>query len=145
MTGVPEEWMNFPMSGELLCALALVIVDICALVLMLMTGRERRVTERVWEKVSARMELADSKRRYPLGAEEILIGRHGAADIQLKDATASRYHALLTVCDGVWRITDLNSAGGTYVNGKRITSVRLHENDRIRIGATTLCLRKRSA
>ena len=64
---MPEEWMNFPMSGELLCALALVIVDICALVLMLMTGRERRVTERVWEKVSARMELADSKRRYPLG------------------------------------------------------------------------------
>ena len=59
--------MNFPMSGELLCALALVIVDVCALVLMLMTGRERRVTERVWEKVSARMELADSKRRYPLG------------------------------------------------------------------------------
>lgn len=30
MTDVPEEWMNFPMSGELLCALALVIVDICA-------------------------------------------------------------------------------------------------------------------
>ena len=136
---MPEEWMNFPLSGELLCALALVIVDICALVLMLMTRRERRVTDRVWEKVSARMH------RYPLEAEEILIGRHGAADIRLQDATASRYHALLTVCDGVWRITDLDSAGGTFVNGKRISSVRLHENDRIRIGGTTFCLRKRSA
>ena len=130
---MPEEWMNFPLSGELLCAL------------MLMTRRERRVTDRVWEKVSARMELADSKHRYPLEAEEILIGRHGAADIRLQDATASRYHALLTVCDGVWRITDLDSAGGTFVNGKRISSVRLHENDRIRIGGTTFCLRKRSA
>lgn len=142
---MPEEWMNFLLSGELLCALALVVVDICALVLMLMTRRERRVTDRVWEKVSARMELADSKHRYPLEAEEILIGRHGAADIRLQDATASRYHALLTVCDGVWRITDLDSAGGTFVNGKRISSVRLHENDRIRIGGTTFCLRKRSA
>ena len=89
------------------------------------------------------MELAGGKLQFPLVAEEVLIGRHGAADIRIPDLSISRYHALLTVSDGIWTITDLNSAGGTFVNGKRVKCVRLRENDRIHIGGTTLCLRRR--
>lgn len=131
-----------PILREALCALAVVIVDLCALFMMLMMRRENKVTNQIWEQVSDSMELVEGKCAHPLLAEEVLIGRHAAADIRVADPAASRYHALLTVSDGVWRITDLASACGTFVNGKRIKSVRLHENDKITIGDTFLYLRK---
>lgn len=76
---------------------------------------------------------------YPLGAAELLIGRHPSADIRLADVEISRFHALLTLYDGKWHIEDLGSAGGTYVNGVRITAVRtLHRDDEIRVGKRRL-------
>lgn len=144
---MPEAWKELfdklPLLRELLCAVALVIVDITALVVLRKAGKEHAVVAKVWDKVGSGMELADETNTYVLGAEEVLIGRHTAVDIRIPDMAVSRYHALLTVSDGVWRITDLQSAGGTYVNGKRIRSHRLNENDRIVIGETTLILRKR--
>lgn len=134
---------NFPLLREILCAVSLIIIDLTAFAVLMKSKREYAVVSKVWDKAGSEMELADNTRVYRLKAEEILIGRHTAADIQVEDMAVSRYHALLTVSDGVWRITDLKSAGGTYVNGKRIRSHRLQENDRIVIGETTLVLRKR--
>jgi two-component system NtrC family sensor kinase len=68
--------------------------------------------------------------------EPQMIGRSSAA-LPLTDHAISRAHAELTPDDGKWFINDLNSANGTFVNGRRVTRPRLLDaGDRIRTGRT---------
>ena len=98
------------------------------------------------DKVSAHMALYDNARRVviPLEADEILVGRHGAADIRFTDMSVSRYHAVLYVSNGVWSVMDLGSKSGTYVNGRKIRSqVKLKDMDEIRFGTKSVVIRQR--
>jgi pSer/pThr/pTyr-binding forkhead associated (FHA) protein len=58
--------------------------------------------------------------RYPLVAEETLIGRNPTTDVTLLDENISREHALilLDADNGSYTIEDLQSTNGTKVNGK---------------------------
>ena len=71
----------------------------------------------------------------------IKIGRSSENDIVIDDDTnISRHHAELFI-DDEERVflTDLNSANGTYVNGKKLLgSEFLKENDIVKIGKTVL-------
>ena len=79
--------------------------------------------------------------RYPLIGPTTVLGRDIGAGIVVDDANVSRRHAEIRVTpDGphlVARLKDLTSTNGTWVNGERITSVRLASDDRITIGQTT--------
>jgi pSer/pThr/pTyr-binding forkhead associated (FHA) protein len=59
------------------------------------------------------------------------------------DMSVSRYHALLTVCNGVWTIKDIGSKSGIYINASRVKQARLCENDIIKLGKYKLTIRKR--
>jgi hypothetical protein len=75
-----------------------------------------------------------------LDSAELTIGRTAGCDIRLDDQKASRQHAVVqrTGRSG-WRITDLDSSNGTYVNGQRIRTNRpLRHRDRISIGDAEL-------
>ncbi len=61
---------------------------------------------------------------------EVLIGRASECQIMLDSPLVSRLHAVLTED----RLTDQNSANGTYVDGVRIQQTRLLEGSRITIG-----------
>jgi ABC transport system ATP-binding/permease protein len=64
----------------------------------------------------------------------ITIGRAADADIGISDMLASRHHAtLVTTAAGV-QIRDANSVNGTFVNGGRIKSKTLEDNDIVTIG-----------
>jgi pSer/pThr/pTyr-binding forkhead associated (FHA) protein len=63
------------------------------------------------------------------------IGRRPSADIVLDDATVSRRHALILERDGEAVIADDRSRNGTYVNGHRVSEVRLRHGDEVRIGS----------
>ncbi|MHC4996021.1 MAG: ATP-binding protein [Planctomycetota bacterium] len=64
------------------------------------------------------------------------IGR-SSESLPLTDPTISRRHCELTPDEGRWRINDLKSANGTYVNGTRITKqTLLMSGDQIRTGST---------
>lgn len=89
------------------------------------------------------MELADYSVSYPLGCDEILIGRHASADIRLPDLSVSRYHALMTVSNGIWTITDIGSKSGIFVNGNLVKSVQLRENDVIKLGNRRLVFKRK--
>lgn len=56
--------------------------------------------------------------------KSIKIGRSASNDIILNEQTVSSHHAVITeettATGSVYRIKDLNSTNGTYVNGKRI-------------------------
>lgn len=49
------------------------------------------------------------------------IGRSPDNDIGIPERHVSRQHAVIAFRDGVFMITDLGSANGTYVNDKRLT------------------------
>jgi hypothetical protein len=62
----------------------------------------------------------------PLSRPETLIGHSSTADLVLDDSFVSRRHALITIDDaGTATIHDLNSTGGTLVNGEPVDAPRL--------------------
>lgn len=126
-----------------MCAAAAAALDICALVMILAAYREKKIGAKRWRKISSSMELVEPGITYPLECDEILIGRHASADIRLPDMSVSRYHALLTVSNGVWTISDIGSKSGVYVNGNLVKQARLRENDVIKLGSRRLTIRKR--
>lgn len=71
------------------------------------------------------------------------IGRSPENDIQIKDNYVSRRHLELNKKGDKYFIKDLNSANGTFLNGKKIRSQvarRVKEGDTIVIGMTLICL-----
>ncbi len=68
-----------------------------------------------------------------------MIGRDPAAALRLaEDESVSRRHARVTVLgdEAAARITDLNSANGTWVDGERIQERVLGEGQKVRVGQT---------
>lgn len=80
----------------------------------------------------------DQGRRYEIGAELLHIGRGGGNQIRIIDDEASRRHAVISQEHGRWRLDDLGSSNGTYVNGKPVQTRYLTGGDQIQIGRTIL-------
>lgn len=79
---------------------------------------------------------------------EALIGRSPDCLITLDDPLVSRRHGRLVSERGAVTYEDLGSRNGSRINGQKVQGVaRLHEGDRIRIGAHELvyCVVSRSA
>jgi serine/threonine-protein kinase len=68
----------------------------------------------------------------------LLIGRSKTTAHPLADPEVSRVHCKLEIAGSAVVVTDLNSTGGTFVNGKKIREHKLQEGDIIRLGATEL-------
>jgi pSer/pThr/pTyr-binding forkhead associated (FHA) protein len=65
----------------------------------------------------------------------VSIGRLGSNAICLEDPFVSRHHCLIMRNDvDEYRVEDLNSANGTYLNGERINVGSLKEGCLIAIG-----------
>jgi pSer/pThr/pTyr-binding forkhead associated (FHA) protein len=77
--------------------------------------------------------------RFLLDAERTSAGRHTSSDIFLDDVTVSRKHAeFVRTPDPVtgpgFRVRDVGSLNGTYVNRERIDDVVLRPGDEVQIG-----------
>ena len=71
------------------------------------------------------------------------LGRADACHVRLDDRYASQFHARLYEKNGGWFLEDLGSTNGTYLNRQRVSgSAEVHAGDQIRIGRTTLELRR---
>jgi hypothetical protein len=63
------------------------------------------------------------------------IGRSGAADFRLNDATVSRRHALVVLTEeGDLRALDDRSLNGLFVNGEQVEWAPLSDGDELEIG-----------
>ncbi|MBX3058502.1 MAG: protein kinase [Anaerolineae bacterium] len=60
-------------------------------------------------------------RKATLHKPQILIGRAKDNDIVLNARDVSRYHARLDWVNGRWRVSDLDSSGGTFGDGRRLS------------------------
>ena len=70
----------------------------------------------------------------------LLLGRSRHAETRLEDPGVSRVHCEIELEDGQVLVTDLDSAGGTFVNGQRITEQQLRPGDVVQIGSTKMRL-----
>jgi diguanylate cyclase (GGDEF)-like protein len=75
----------------------------------------------------------------PLAAKPLTIGREPENDIQLDLPDVSRRHCRVEALPaGGYRVVDLNSKNGTYLNGRQIQAMALEFEDRLRIGEAVL-------
>lgn len=71
--------------------------------------------------------------------EQAVIGRGSAADISLTDPGISRRHARIVCTDEGWVLSDLQSANGTFVRGRRVLEPLLLRNgDRFAVASVEL-------
>ncbi len=75
---------------------------------------------------------------YPLGSGVLNFGRRLDNQIVIDDPRVSRSHAQLRAIRGRYVLFDLNSTGGTYVNGQRITQFTLRPGDVISLAGVTI-------
>ena len=72
--------------------------------------------------------------RFLLDRPATSAGRHPNSDIFLDDVTVSRRHAEFRRENGEFRIVDIGSLNGTYVNRKPVQSAVLANGDEIQVG-----------
>ena len=72
--------------------------------------------------------------RFLLDTEEVSAGRHPDSDIFLDDVTVSRRHASFRRTAEGYRVADVGSLNGTYVNRDRIDDILLTGGDEVQIG-----------
>jgi Inner membrane component of T3SS, cytoplasmic domain len=65
----------------------------------------------------------------------LVIGRGAEADLQLDDAWVSREHLRIEMDAGGWRLRDLESENGCFLNDEPVREASLAPGDRIRLGA----------
>jgi hypothetical protein len=78
-----------------------------------------------------------------LGMGSVLLGREVGCGLRIEDPLASRRHAMVEFCEDGWYICDLNSANGTWVNGRAVQREALAPGDRIRIGDVEIVFQAR--
>ena len=72
--------------------------------------------------------------RYLLDTDLSTVGRHPESDIFLDDITVSRRHVEFRREDDSFRVHDVGSLNGTYLNGDRVDDAELQNGDEVRIG-----------
>lgn len=72
--------------------------------------------------------------RFLLDTDLTTVGRHPDSHIFLDDITVSRRHAEFRRDGAAFRVRDVGSLNGTYVNRERIDDVALSNGDEVQIG-----------
>jgi FHA domain/FhaA, N-terminal domain len=75
---------------------------------------------------------------FPLTQKVINIGRRDDNQLVVSDARVSRIHSQLRVFKGRYMIFDLDSTGGTFVNGERVHQHTLYPGDVISLAGVPL-------
>ncbi len=68
----------------------------------------------------------------------VRMGRLSSAQVRIDDPLAARIHAIIELSTTHAMLVDMGAEAGTFVNGKRITKVKLAHGDQITIGNAVL-------
>jgi pSer/pThr/pTyr-binding forkhead associated (FHA) protein len=85
-----------------------------------------------------RLVLQPGGMSFELARSDMVLGRHSGADVRLPLPDVSRRHCRFVCLHGIWRIYDLDSMNGLFVNGQRVRDAVLHDGDVIGIGGFSL-------
>ncbi|OZB75451.1 MAG: phosphopeptide-binding protein [Halothiobacillus sp. 14-55-98] len=78
--------------------------------------------------------------RFTLRQGKTTIGRRADNNIVLADGSVSSLHAWIIEDNGQYRVMNILSTNGSFVNDARITEAPLQDGDRIRFGGVELQL-----
>ncbi len=71
---------------------------------------------------------------FPLEDKSVTIGRGPGVDIAVDESSLSKQHAALEFVSDGFRVRDMNSTNGTFVNGSQVQSCELKHGDRLELG-----------
>src|ERR1700741_3906624 len=71
---------------------------------------------------------------FPLDEPEVQFGRDSSNQILLTDPSVSRAHCVMEATPAGYRLRDLQSRNGTFVNGIPVGTHELQNGDRVEIG-----------
>ncbi|MGH9903365.1 MAG: FHA domain-containing protein, partial [Pyrinomonadaceae bacterium] len=71
---------------------------------------------------------------FDLNEDEELVGREAASSVRIPDPSVSRRHCLLRKEGGRFKVVDLDSFNGTFVNGVPVAEQFLEHGDHIAVG-----------
>ncbi len=87
----------------------------------------------------------DAGQQFDIRGSIVTLGREATNQIHLHDTEVSRHHARLERLEaGGFRLRDLGSSNGSFVNSKQITEAILNSGDRVQLGRTLLIYRDAS-
>jgi pSer/pThr/pTyr-binding forkhead associated (FHA) protein/tetratricopeptide (TPR) repeat protein len=98
---------------------------------------EDAATRMVPSSVKARIEIAEGMANVTtlsLAKDEIVLGRGKECDVVLNDKKSSRKNTIIVRDGNHYRVKDLDSSNGTYVNNTPVKDVELSADDVIRVG-----------
>ncbi|HET6413066.1 MAG TPA: FHA domain-containing protein [Anaeromyxobacter sp.] len=98
----------------------------------------RAATVRAALQVVHSVDAEQQGKRYPLGEEDVTLGRDPTNNIVVGSEQASRRHARIFVSGGAHVLVDLDSTNGTFLNSKLVKEQTLRHGDVIRIASTVL-------
>lgn len=109
------------------------------------TVEERHYIQNANENTGIKVNMYFQTSKYPQKhislniKSSIIVGRSDICDVYIDDSKMSRQHFAVEYTQGVFMITDLQSANGTYVNGIKVLSrQRLNSDDMIVAGLTSI-------
>ncbi|MEC9001736.1 MAG: FHA domain-containing protein, partial [Planctomycetota bacterium] len=70
--------------------------------------------------------------------QTLVIGRSQTSDTQINDPRVSRVHCRVVVDGGTITLLDNDSAGGTFMNGNKVSRQELDTGDTFSVGDTTM-------
>ena len=76
----------------------------------------------------------DGSQRTFAAGHDIVVGRDLRADMRITHPLISRAHLLLRFDQGRWLAIDNGSLNGTYVHGRRVPVIDIHDGQAINIG-----------
>ena len=82
--------------------------------------------------------IIDGRKVFPLTTPVVNIGRRLENQLTIDDPRVSRNHAQLRAIKGRYVVFDLNSTGGTFVNGQRTSQSVLYPGDVISLAGVAL-------
>jgi serine/threonine protein kinase len=70
--------------------------------------------------------------------QTLVIGRSQTSDTQINDPRVSRVHCRVVVDGGTITLLDNDSAGGTFMNGNKVSRQEINTGDTFSVGDTTM-------
>jgi pSer/pThr/pTyr-binding forkhead associated (FHA) protein len=82
--------------------------------------------------------IVDGVKEFPLRKPVVNVGRRLDNDLVIDDPRVSRHHAQLRAIKSRYVLFDLNSSGGTFINGQRTSQTVLYPGDVISLAGVSL-------
>lgn len=86
--------------------------------------------------------LASPPSEFTFSGGSARVGRAWENEIVLPDDRVSRRHGQLTTRHGALVYSDLGSTNGSFVNGTRVSEIALGSGDVVRLGNSTLTIKR---